>query len=395
MKDITVPRNNRLEVRETAERLESLDANTRSLETEVKKFRTMVEHANDAIFIVQDEQVKYANPKALSLARITSKHLEKVRYTDFVHPEDRSIVIDKYDRRLKGEEFPNVYPVRILTPQGESVWTELNSVRFSWEDKPALLCIIRDITSQRLLEQHGLRTESLETLKTLSGGLAHSFNNLLMGIQGRISILKEITKEKEDAADHLKGMQDCIREASKLTRQMLGFAQAGKYKVEPVDLNGIVETVLDSFRPDNEHIEIKTVLLRTPCFVAGDRKQLEMAIMNLLLNALQALGSRGEIILKTENVTLSGTRLPRKNLKQLNWTKLSIQDNGCGIDSTTMIRVFEPFFTTKNLEKHRGLGLSSAYGIVANHDGMIDIQSRPSAGTTVSLFLPALEKRVK
>jgi signal transduction histidine kinase len=243
-----------------------------------------------------------------------------------------------------------------------------------------------------LLEQHGLRTESLETLKTLSGGLAHSFNNLLMGIQGRISILEEITKGKGNITDHLKGMQDCIKEASKLTRQMLGFAQAGKYKVEPVDLNEVIEAVLSNFRPDGEHIEIKTDLQPIPCLVAGDRKQLEMAVMNLFLNALQALGNKGEIIFKTENVTLAGTRLPRKDIKQLNWIKLSIQDDGCGIDSNTMTRVFEPFFTTKNLEKHRGLGLSSAYGIIANHDGMIDIQSRPGAGTMVSLFLPAMDK---
>lgn len=393
MKDITVPQTNRFQTRETTGRLEPFDATSHALKSDVQKFKTMVEHANDAIFVVQDEQVKYANPKALALARITIKQLEKVRYTDFVHPEDRSTVIDKYDRRLKGEEFPNVYPVRILTPQGESVWTELNSVRFSWENKPALLCIIRDITSQRLLEQHGLRTESLETLKTLSGGLAHSFNNLLMGIQGRISILKEITKEEKDITDHLKGMQDCIKEASKLTRQMLGFAQAGKYKVEPIDLNGVIETVLTNWRPDGEHIEIKTDLLSGPCVVTGDRKQLEMTVMNLFLNALQALGSKGKIIFKTENVTLSGTRLPRQDIRQLNWIKLSTQDDGCGIDSNTMTRVFEPFFTTKNLEKHRGLGLSSAYGIIANHDGMIDIQSRPGTGTTVSLFLPALDKK--
>jgi PAS domain S-box-containing protein len=115
MKDTISSRNDSPEPIETIDRLESFDATRRTLENAVEKFQTMVEHANDAIFVVQDEQVKYANPKALSLARITSKQLEKVRYTDFVHPEDRSVVIDKYDRRLKGEEFPNVYPVRILT----------------------------------------------------------------------------------------------------------------------------------------------------------------------------------------------------------------------------------------------------------------------------------------
>jgi signal transduction histidine kinase len=120
---------------------------------------------------------------------------------------------------------------------------------------------------------------------------------------------------------------------------------------------------------------------------------LELAVMNIVLNAYQALGKEGEILIRTENITLSGTRLPRKDIKQLYWVKLSIQDNGCGIGSNTMNRVFEPFFSTKDLGKHRGLGLPSAYGIIANHDGMIDIQSRPGVGTTVSLFLPVMDDK--
>jgi PAS domain S-box-containing protein len=179
--------------------LHPADAVKLSLEASVEKFRIMVEHANDAIFVVQDELVKYANPKALSLARVTGEQLGKFKYTDLVHPDDRSVVVDRYNRRLMGETFPNVYPIRIITPQGEIVWTELNSVRFDWEGDPAALCIIRDITSQRLLEQHGFRTESLETIRTLAGGLAHSFNNLLMGIQGRVSLMEGPSRKTKHA----------------------------------------------------------------------------------------------------------------------------------------------------------------------------------------------------
>ena len=374
-------------------RSDSFDAAKRSLESSADKFRTMVEHANDAIFVIQDEQVKYANPKALSLARVTSEQLEDFIYIEFVHPEDRGIVIDRYHRRLRGEQFPNVYPIRIITPKGECVWTELNSVRFEWEEKPALLCIIRDITSQRLIEQHGFRTESLETLRTLAGGLAHSFNNLLMGIQGRVSLMEETMRGNEKCSGHLKGIRDCIEEASKLTRQMLGFAQAGKYKVEPVDLNGVTETVYKGFRPNDKNITVHMELSPDLRLVAGDLMQLKSVVLNLLLNAWQAIDENGEIAVKTENVTLSGTRLHGRNIKQLYWVKLSVRDDGCGIDSAKMNRVFEPFYSTKNLSKHRGLGLSSAYGIIANHDGLIDIQSRPQAGTTISLFLPAIDQK--
>jgi PAS domain S-box-containing protein len=392
MKDTTGSRDDCLQD-EKVDRLDSIDAVKRSLESSVIKFRTMVEHANDAIFVIQDDLVKYANPKALSLARVTGEQLGKFKYTDLVHPEDRGVVVDRYNRRLKGENFPNVYPIRILTPQGETVWTELNSVRFDWEEKPAALCIIRDITSQRLIEQHGFRTESLETIRTLAGGLAHSFNNLLMGIQGRVSLMEELFRENEIFNEHLEGIRNCIKDASRLTKQMLGFAQAGKYKVQPVDLNEVARTVFNDFRLNDKNIVINTAFLPGLRLVAGDRAQLESVILNLLLNAWQAISGKGEITIKTENIMLSGSRLSGRDLKHVYWVKLSVTDDGRGIDPDTINRVFEPFYSTKNLAKHRGLGLSSAYGIITNHDGLIDIQSRPRAGTTVSIFLPAADQK--
>jgi len=392
MKDTTGSCDGPLRTDETAARSNSFDTLKRSLESAVEKFRTMVEHANDAIFVVQDERIKYANPKALSLGRVTSEHLGKLRYTEFVHPDDRSVVADRYERRLKGETFPNVYPIRIMTPQGESVWTELNSVRFEWEEKPALLCIIRDITSQRLLEKHGFRTEGLETIRTLAGGLAHNFNNLLMGIQGRVSLLGELLQNDERCSEQLRGMQECIEEASKLTRQMLGFAQSGKYKVESIDLNEVAKAVFNDCRLHDKKIEIHMDLSPGRSLVTGDRTQLESVVMNLLLNSWDAIAAEGDITIKTENVSLYGTRLPTRDVEQVSWVKLSVRDNGCGIAPDIMDRVFEPFYSTKNLAKHRGLGLSSAYGIIANHNGLIDIQSQPGAGTTVSLFLPVIDQ---
>ena len=379
----------RLQIDREIDRQDSFISVKRSLESSVEHFRIMVEHANDAIFVVQDERVKYANPKAMSLARITKEALGKFHYTELVHPEDRKVVVDRYTRRLKGEQLPNVYPIRIITPEDEIVWTELNSVRFDWEGKPAALCIIRDITSQRLIEQHGFRTESLATIRTLAGGLAHSFNNLLMGIQGRASLMEELLRGKEPSHEHLEGIQNCVKEASKLTKQMLGFAQVGKYKVQPVDLNEMTKTVYNEFRLNGKKIRIETNFLPNLHLVAGDRAQLESVVLNLLLNAWQAISHRGLITVKTENVVLSGSRMSGRDLKHVNWAKLSVTDDGCGIDPEMIDRVFEPFYSTKNLATHRGLGLSSVYGIVTNHDGLIDIQSQPRAGTSVSIFLPA------
>jgi signal transduction histidine kinase len=243
-----------------------------------------------------------------------------------------------------------------------------------------------------LIAQHGFRTESLSTIRTLAGGLAHSFNNILMGIQGRISLLGEFAKDNGECNKQLTGMRTCVEEATKLTKQMLGFAQVGKRKAIAVDLNEVARNVFNDCKLHDKKIDIKLKFSSRLSLVTGDCSQLELVIMNLLLNAWQAIDYEGEISIKTENVILSGTRLPGRDIDQVNWVKLSVRDNGCGIEPDNLDRVFEPFFSTKNLAKHRGLGLSSAYGIIVNHNGLIDMQSQPGSGTTVSLFLPARDR---
>jgi signal transduction histidine kinase len=173
---------------------------------------------------------------------------------------------------------------------------------------------------------------------------------------------------------------------------MLGFAQVGKNKIQPVDLNQVARKVYNDARLSDKNIIITRDFLPGLHIVSGDRAQLESVVLNLLFNAWQAIPDKGEITIKTENVILSGSRLSGRDIKYTCWVKLSVQDNGLGIDPETINRVFEPFYSTKNLAKHRGLGLSSAYGIITNHDGLIDIQSRPRAGTTVSIFLPSTDQ---
>ena len=361
----------------------------RELEAQNAKFRTMVEKANDPIFVVQDGRVKYANPRALAMASVTPEQLGKMHYTELLHPEERATVVARHEKRLRGEEFPSVYPIRIKNRLGEVVWAELNSAMIEWEDKPATLNVIRDITSQKLYEEHAFQTESLETLKTLSGGLAHAFNNLLMGIQGRVSLLNNLLQSQPECCEHLQGIELCIDEAARLTRQMVGFAQGGKYQVTQVDLNEVVADVIKTFQRTHKQINLKTICTTGLWPVKADRRQMELAVMNILLNAWQAIPFEGRVTIKTENFMLSPARRQNQDIPTGKSVKLAIRDTGVGMGPMVRQRVFEPFFTTKEMAKHRGLGLSSVYGIVANHNGLIDIESAKGAGTTVTVFLPA------
>lgn len=353
------------------------------------KYRVLVENANDAIFVLQDDKIRFANPKAMALGGVLAEDLDKVPFTDYLHPAERDTVVHRHEQRLKGEKILNMYPLRIITRSGDVFWAEVNAVRIEWEGRPATLNIIRDITSQKLIEQHYFQSENLTTLRTLAGGMAHSINNLLMGIQGRVSLLYRSLEMSNTRREHLKGIESCVEDAAKLTQQMLGFAQSGKYNVTRLDVNAVVEQIVQTFVRRDQEISLTREYQPELWPVDADLHQVEQVIMNILLNAWQAISGRGRVVIRTENFELTEGREKFGDVHAGKFIKLSIRDTGEGMDETVCNRVFEPFFTTKGIGKHRGLGLSSAYGIISNHDGFIDVESTPAVGTTVSIYLPA------
>ena len=353
------------------------------------KYRVLVENANDAIFVLQDGKIRFANPKALALGGVLADDLEKIPFIDYLHPEERDIIVQRHEQRLKGEKILNMYPLRIVTRRGDIFWGEVNAVRIEWEGEPATLNIIRDITSQKLIEQHYLQNESLATLRTLSGGMAHSINNLLMGIQGRVSLLHRSMGLNDVRRDHLRGIEACVADAAKLTRQMLGFAQSGKYSVSKVNINDVVESVAKSFAHGRSEIDLIQQLEPALWPIEADCQQMEQVVMNIMLNAWQAIADMGRIVIKTENFEMAEGREHYQDARTGKCVKLTVRDSGIGMDDTVRKRAVEPFFTTKGLGQHRGLGLSSAYGIIANHNGFMDIDSIPESGTTISIYLPA------
>ncbi len=353
-------------------------------------YRILVENANDAIFVLQDGKVRFANPKALALGGVLAEDLDKIPFTEYLHPDERDTIVKRHEQRLKGEKILNMYPLRIITRRGDTFWAEVNAVRIEWQGLPATLNIIRDITSQKIIEQNYFQTESLATLRTLSGGMAHSFNNLLMGIQGRVSLLHRSLAANDPRREHLLGIESCVEEAAKLTQQMLGFAQSGKYSARPVNLNEVVEEVARTFARSQKEIQLVREYQTGLWTVEADRQQMEQVVMNILLNAWQAIPEQGQVIIKTENFELAEGREHFKETHSGKCIRLTVRDTGVGMDDTVRKRVFEPFFTTKGIFNHRGLGLSSAYGIVANHNGFIDVESIPGSGTTIAIYLPAI-----
>jgi CheY-like chemotaxis protein len=234
----------------------------------------------------------------------------------------------------------------------------------------------------------------MEALGTLAGGIAHDFNNLLMVIQGHISLMLLKIDSQHAHFERLKSIEECIQSAAGLTGQLLGFARGGKYDVKPIDINAILRKTSKMFGRTKKDVVIREKYGKGIYSVDADQGQIEQVLLNLYVNAVQAMPAGGELRLETRNVSFSPYSLRPFNLEPGDYVRISVTDNGLGMDEKTQQRIFEPFFTTKGMGRGNGLGLASAYGIIKNHKGVIDVESKPGIGTTFSLYLPASQTEV-
>jgi PAS domain S-box-containing protein len=374
--------------------IEERKKSERALRDSEEKYRLLVENANDAIFVLQDEKIRFGNPRAKDIGVYLKVKLDEVSFTNYVHPEDRDMVVDRHRKRLNGENVPDVYSFRLISNEGKEMWVELNSVLMNWEGRPATLNFLRDITPVKKLETQLQQVRRMEALGTLAGGIAHDFNNLLMGIQGRTSLMMMDTDSSTPYCEELRGIEELVKSGADLTKQLLGFARGGKYDVKPTELNKLVAKTANMFGRTHKEIKLHTACENDLWVTEVDQVQMEQVLLNLYVNAWHAMPRGGDLFLQTRNVTLDESRARPFGQNPGRFVKVSIIDTGLGMDEATRQRIFEPFFTTKQMGRGTGLGLASVYGIIKNHGGIIDVFSEKGQGTNFSIFLPASEKEV-
>jgi len=359
-----------------------------------EKYRLVVENANDAIFIAQDEVVKFPNPRTQSLTGYSTEELFQIPFVNLIVPEDRGLVLDRYRRRLAGEKLPSTYSFRILNKSGRQLWVELSTVFTHWEGREATLNFIRDITQQRNLEEKFQQAQKMEAIGVLAGGIAHNYNNTLMGIQGRVSLLIRDKNSGHSDYQHLKGIEEYVKIAAGLTNDLLGFARGGKYQIKPHNLNAIIQKENRMFEHTKKEVRFHENLAEDLWAVEVDSNQIRQVLMNLYVNAWKAMSGGGEIYLHTENAILEGSGASYFDILPGRYVKVSVIDTGKGMDKATMDKIFDPFFTTDASKTGTGLGLASAYGIIKNHGGAIDVSSEEGKGCTFTIYLPASDKPV-
>jgi CheY-like chemotaxis protein len=233
----------------------------------------------------------------------------------------------------------------------------------------------------------------MDSIGLLAGGIAHDFNNLLTAIRGHISIIRIRSELTPLTEEKFTKIEEIVDRGANLTKQLLGFAQGGKYLVEILNPNQVISDSIELFIRTLKEVTITTTLDDDLWNIEADRGQIDQVLLNLYLNAWQAMQDNREpatMTISTTNITITSDIHPGREPGR--YIRISISDNGCGMDEETRKHIFEPFFSTKQKHKGSGLGLSSAYGIINNHGGFITVDSKPDHGSTFFIFLPAVDK---
>ena len=310
-------------------------------------------------------------------------------------PED---ALPDYKKRLmsKGSAvFESVH----VKKNGDEFPVEISASIIEQFDKPFVLSVVRDISERKKAEaeQHKLQSQlrqaqRMESIGRLAGGIAHDFNNLLMGIQGRLSLLSLTSGGGEEWHEHVDAIQEYIKSATSLTGQLLGFARGGKYNTEVLDARELLRASSSMFGRTRKEIRIRLVPAAAPALIEVDRQQLEQVLLNIYINAWQAMPGGGSLTLGVEEAEIDEALAEIHKVVAGKYVRLTIADTGTGMDEETRQRIFDPFFSTKEKGRGTGLGLASAYGIINNHNGFITVESELGHGTLFAIHLPGSDK---
>jgi PAS domain S-box-containing protein len=359
-----------------------------------EKYRVLVENATDAVVIIQDNQIKFHNPRTEALIGCSSLELVNFNFIHFVHPADQKLVLKKYESWFRGDEYPSSLTCRLVHKNGDMLWGEINAVRIVWEGKPAVLSFIRDITNEKKLGAQLQQAQKMEAIGTLAGGIAHDFNNLLQAVLGYSDLL--LLNKGRDDTDYreLQEIRRAAQRGTELTQQLLTFSRKVESKLRPLNLNNEVQQVHELLkRTIPKMIEIKLRLSKNLKPVNADPSQIGQALMNLAVNAKDAMPGGGKILIETENVGLDD-KFCKTHIGATpgDYVLLSVSDTGHGMERDSIARIFEPFYTTKKVGVGTGLGLAMVYGIVKNHSGYITCESRPGKGTAFKIYFPVIDQ---
>ncbi|MFB3926145.1 MAG: PAS domain S-box protein [Syntrophales bacterium] len=351
-------------------------------------YRTLATHSRVAIYIVQDGKIRFTNPYLPHYSGYAEEDLIGMDILDFVYPEDREMVRIKAVKMLKGEST-TPYEFRIIDKNGQIRWIVETVSSITFQGRRATLGNSMDITEHKMLEQQLndtremlLQSEKLAAVGKLSAGVAHEILNPINIISMRLQLMEITENLPEKVRETLKICEAQIKRVVKIAKDLSQFSRITPKHIAPEDLNKLIEQVLALTAPKlkMDGVTVERIYKEGLPFVSMDRFRIEQVILNIIINAMDAMAGREEKKLRicTSVEEADGRKFAR----------VSFSDTGTGIKSEDMMKIFDPFFTTKEIGKGTGLGLSICYGIVKEHEGRIWAQNNNTGGATFFIELP-------
>jgi PAS domain S-box-containing protein len=359
---------------------------------QLTKYREIVDYSPLEIFEAEliTGQLTYANRAAQQTLGYTREEMQRLKVVDLLADGSKHLFAELQANILVNGIKEAISEYKIKTKTGNVVST-LTNCRISDEaDSPKRVYFFcQDLTKSKMLESELWKSQKMEAIGTLAAGVAHDFNNLLMVIQGSVSLLTHNIEEGHPQHCLLKKMDQAVKAGADITRKLIGYAGKGKYHVVTIKLNDLILDCSALISRTRKNVIITPALAQDLWPIQGDREQIAQVLLNLFVNAVEAMPMGGELSIQTRNVPANEIQDTLSYSVPLGYVSLEVSDMGVGMDSATLKRVFDPFFTTKEMGRGTGLGLASVHGIVKNHNGFIDVISEKGTGTTFRVLFPA------
>jgi len=384
---------------------QALQESAEELRASEEKYRRILEGIDEGYFEVDLKgNFTFFNNAVCKIFGYAPAELMTMNNRDYTSPQTAKRMFQVFNKVYRTGRPAKVLNYEIIPKEGGNKVLEVSAalIRDSGHNPIGFRGLIRDVTERLQTEKEKeqlagqiQQAQKMEAIGTLAGGVAHDFNNLLMGFQGNLSMMLADMAPSHPHYDYLKNMETYVKRGSQLTRQIMGFARGGKYEVKPTNLNDLVEKSSEMFGRAKREIAIHRNFHRDLWTVAVDRGQIEQVLLNLFVNAWQAMPGGGDLFIETANMLFEegDTRRPY-TIKAGKYVMITVTDTGIGMDAATQARIFEPFFTTKEIGRGTGLGLASAYGIIKNHGGYISVSSEKGHGAAFKIFLPITDKEI-
>jgi len=365
----------------------------RAIRESEERYRRLIDLCPDGIMVHVDDKIVFCNTKMAEILGAESpQQVIGGSAIKFVPSEDRDTALDRHNQALGGK----ILPPRETAYQrfdGAAIDVETSLAVVTWRGNPAFLALTRDITERKRHEAQLRQIHKMESLGTLAGGIAHELNNMLLPIGGLTELAMTEIPEHSRAHKNLDTVLKSTRRAGDLVKKILSFSHRDEAKHSSIDLRRLIEEEMDLFRVTlPATVKISLELCDEIVTVLVDETQIHQVLINLASNAVHAIGGKvGELAIGLSTVAIGdqdqGDRL---GLGPGAYAKLSVRDDGRGMDKETLERIFDPFFTTKDVGEGTGMGLAMIHGIVTAHGGVIEVESAPGRGTSFTVYLPLL-----